>query len=95
VAAPSASTSAAFDTSSRNGSTFAPSDSISAAAVASAFLLHVGHHDVHALARGDARRFEAEAGARAGDHGRAAFESFHEGRISNGTIQAGTCFLTW
>jgi hypothetical protein len=39
--------------------------------------LHVGHHDVHALARGDARGFEPETRARAGDHGRAALEALH------------------
>ena len=44
-------------------------------------LLHVGHHDVHAQTGGDARGFEAEARARAGDDGRAALEVLH-GMIS-------------
>ena len=35
-------------------------------------LLHVGHHDVHAAPRGEARGLEAEARAGAGDDGRAA-----------------------
>ena len=45
-------------------------------------LLHVDQHEVHAAGRADARAFEAEAGAGAGENGRRALEVLDHLRVS-------------